>query len=391
MQVEEFKSSPVGQLVPIRGHDHLLQRDYNHFAFVPDALPSEVSLNQATHKANSEAMLALGRLDFAIRRLPNPALLVRPSLRREAQSTSALEGTYATLDEVLEADYVDEAHLRAEVREVRNYVRAAERSLELIQVKPICVTILCELQAILVEGTRGDTFDRGKLRSGQVYIGEQRKGIEASRFVPPPGGDTLRNGVSDWEKWVNADDDLSLIVKVAMAHYQFEALHPFSDGNGRLGRLIAILQLITAGAMTYPVLNLSPWLEDRKDEYKDHLLAISRTGDFNPWVTFFADAVIAQATRGVERIEQLLRFHEDTHALLADAKVRGIAMQIADNLLGYPFITPTQAADNLSVTYATANNNIGKLVDLGILREFTGRSYGRIFVCDRVMELMMGD
>lgn len=391
MQVEDFRDSTVGRLERITGRDSFLNRDYDHFAYIPRPLTMDVHLSPATYKVVSDAMLALGRLDFAIRRLPNPSMLVRPALRREAQSTSALEGTYATLDEVLEADFVDEASLRAEVREVMNYVRAAERSLELIKVKPICVTILCELQDILVRGTRGDSFDRGRLRTGQVYIGERRKGIEASRFVPPPPGATLEEGVSDWEKWINAEDDLPLVVKVAMAHYQFETLHPFSDGNGRLGRLVATLQLITAEALTYPVLNLSPWLEDRKEDYKNHLLAVSRTGDFDPWVKFFAEAIHDQAMHGVTRIEGLLRFNEEMAQRLTEAKVRGVARDIAASLLGFPFITPAQAAKNHGVTYPPANAAIAKLVDLGILREVTGKSYGRVFVCDQVMNLMTRD
>src|SRR2546423_736869 len=185
------------------------------------------------HKLAHKASMSVGRLDFAVKRLPDPGLLVRPALRREAQSTSALEGTYATLEEVLEADYVDEANRRAEVREVLNYVRAAELALDLIQTKPICLNVIAPLQATLVEGTRGDGWDKGRLRESNVYIGERSKGIEASRFVPPPHGDLLVQGMSDWEKWIHADDDYPLLVKIAMAHYQFETLHPFSDGNVR--------------------------------------------------------------------------------------------------------------------------------------------------------------
>ena len=279
------------------------------------------------HKLADKASMSVGRLDFAVKRLPDPGLLVRPALRREAQSTSALEGTYATLEEVLEADYVDEVNRRAEVREVLNYVRAAEQALSLVQVKPICVNVIAQLQATLVEGTRGDGWDKGRLRESNVYIGERSKGIEASRFVPPPHGDLLVEGVSDWEKWLHADDDYPLLVKIALAHYQFETLHPFSDGNGRLGRLIVTLQLVTEKALTYPLLNLSPWLEERKDEYKDLLLGVSKTGDFDRWIRFFCEAVHYQAEDGVARIEELLAkqeklgvaklgfkiFFEDTH------------------------------------------------------------------------------
>lgn len=388
MNLERFRQSPAGSLVPVSGHDAYLRRDYHHFAFVPVPLGNLITLSQRTYKLISEAHGAVGRLDFAVRRLPNPSLLVRPALRREAQSTSALEGTYATLEEVLEGDLINEASRRAEVREVLNYVAAAERALELIKVKPICLTLIAELQEILVRGTRGDSWDRGKLRETNVYIGERSRGIEASRFVPPPFGDTLRDGMSAWEKWLNAEDDIPLLVKAAVGHYQFETLHPFSDGNGRLGRLIITLQLITANTLTYPVLNLSPWLEERKDEYKDHLLAVSASGDFDPWVQFLAAAVHDQANEGVRRIEDLLAFRQELMDRLAATKIRGVAVRIADSLIGYPIITPTQAAELHGVTYPPANNAIKTLVDLGVLREITGRGYGRAFVCDAVMSIL---
>ncbi|MCX2933843.1 Fic family protein [Mycobacterium sp. CVI_P3] len=342
----------------------------------------------ATHKIASDASMSVGRLDFAVKRLPDPSLLVRPALRREAQSTSALEGTYATLDELLEADYVDEANRRAEVREVLNYVRAAEKGLRYIERKPICLNVIAPLQKILVRGTRGDSYDSGRLRETNVYIGERSLGIEAARFVPPPAGDELALGVSAWEKWIHREDDLPLLVKIAMAHYQFETLHPFSDGNGRLGRLIIALQLVTAGALTYPVLNISQWLEQRKDEYKDALLAISRTGDFDPWVAFFCEAVHHQAEDGVARIEELLEFQLELRQRLADIRARGVVNNIAESLLGYPVITISRAAELHHVTYPPASNAIETLVRLGVLRESTGQQYGRVYVCDRIRAIL---
>lgn len=391
MQVSDFGEASRGDIVPVTGHDSYLKRDYSHFAYVPYPLPYAVELKLATHKAAGDAALAIGRLDFAVRRLPNPTMLVRPALRREAQSTSALEGTHATLGEILEADFAaDEATLSAEVREVRNYIRAAERALELVATKPICVTILNELQAIMVKGTRGENADSGRLRTGTVYIGERHKGIEASRFVPPPW-QAVPDGMSDWEKWVNTADEVPLVINLALAHYQFETLHPYSDGNGRLGRLVATLQLVTQEALTYPVLNLSPWLEARKDEYKDHLLRVSQTGDFDEWIQFFCEAVKAQATDGVRRIEDLLLFRDRVGHRLREARVRGVGEKIADELWAYPFITPTLAAELHNVTYPPANSAIAKLVELGLLREATGNRYGRMFVCDEVLEIYARD
>ena len=384
MDLTAFAASPMGHLTPISGHDTYLGRDYNHFAFLPHALPVSISLTERTYNRVTQASMEVGRLDFAVQRLPNPSLLVRPALRREAQSTSALEGTYAPLDDVLEADYREEANQSAELREIMNYVRAAEEGLNLIKKKPIHFNLIAELQKILVRGTRGDGYDAGRIRSGHVYIGERSLGIEQSRFVPPPSGDSLKDGVSDWEKWINADSDVPLLVRAAVGHYQFETLHPFNDGNGRMGRLVVTLQLVDGKALSYPVLNLSPWLKEREVEYKDKMLAVSTTGDFNPWVTFFCDAVDAQARDAVKKIEDVLAVRQDWMRLLSQRKVRGVAVNIVDSLIGYPYITVGEAAKLHGVTYPPANNAISKLVDLGILQEATGSDYGRVFVAPRL-------
>jgi Fic family protein len=389
VDIERFKNSTIGSLVPISGHDAYLQRDYSHHAFVPKRLPGTIELTQATYNAVARSHHALGRLDFAVRRLPQPRLLVRPVLRREAQSTSELEGTYAPLDEVLAADFIEEARQSAELREVMNYVVAAERALNLIQSMPICLNLLCELQAILVKGTRGDFYDAGQLRQRQVFIGERELGIEQSRFVPPPHGTELASGFGDWEKWINAEDEIALVVKAAIGHYQFETLHPFSDGNGRLGRLVVVLQMMEAGTLTYPVLNLSPWLRARKAEYKDHLLRVSETGDYDPWVRFFSTAVEAQAEDMVQRIEELLTVREEMLGIVKGNRLRGTVVDLVEDLIGYSSITASAAATLHGVTYKAANDAIKKLVDLGILVEITRASYGRIFVCPRVNSIVL--
>jgi Fic family protein len=382
---EAFRRSPIGRLQSIRGYDHYLNRPYDHHTYIPADLPASVPLSEQTYKMISEADRAVGRLDAAAARLPNPSLLVRPALYREALATSALEGTYAPLVEVLEADFVDEKRRSHEVREILNWVRAAELGLELIQHKPICSTVLHQLHAVLVQGTRGDGPDRGRLRSGQVYIGERHHGIEHSRFVPPPQGHTLIAGFDAWEKWINAEDFIPLLVKCALGHYQFETLHPYHDGNGRLGRLIIVLQLIYAGALTYPILNLSPWLEPRKDQYKDLLLAVSRTGELDPWVQFFATGMAWSCDDAVRRIEELIRIREQMIDTLRTDGAKGVVLDIVDDLLEYPVITITEAASKHHVTYPPANSAIQRMVRLGILTEITGRSYGRAYGCQAVM------
>jgi Fic family protein len=320
--------------------------------------------------------------------LPTPRLLVRPSLTREAVSTSALEGTYAALSEVLEAEYIEERRTSAEVREVQNYVLAASKGIELIETMPICLRLVSQLQKILVARTRGDTYDSGRLRERQVYIGEEGGQIEESRFVPPPHGDVLRDGVSDWEKWINADDDMPLLVKAALGHYQFETLHPFSDGNGRLGRLLITLQLIHAGVLTQPVLNLSPWFEPRRAAYVDHLMTLSSTGDYNPWVSFFAQAVAARSRAASRTISALLAARDRFLTKLRGVGAQGVVLDLAGDLIGFPRITVTRAAEQYDVTYPAANNAVSKLVSLGVLREITGSNYSRVFACDEVYNII---
>lgn len=380
-----FERSPVGRLQPISGFDAWLKRPYSAFAFVPIPLPDSMPLSEQTYKMVSEAERAVGRLDGAAERLPNPSLLVRPVMYREAVSTSALEGTYALLLDVLEADYVEEKQRSSEVREVLNYVLAAQEGIDLIRTKPICLTLISRLQEILVNGTRGGNQDAGRLRTGQVYIGEQHRGIERSRFVPPPAGDVLVEGMSDWEKWLNAEDHIPLLVKAAVGHYQFETLHPFNDGNGRLGRLIIVLQLVDAGALAYPILNLSPWLEPRKEEYKDLMLSVSRTGDFNPWVQFVAQGVMAQSDDGISRIDKLIEIRAAMLEALRAENAQGVVLEIVEDMVGYPVITPSQAASLHGVTYPPALAAIRRLERMGFLKEITGRGYGRVYACPDII------
>lgn len=388
MRPEDFAGSTAGHVVPIRVYDGRRNVEHVGHAFMPAPLPDDVRLSSRTYKTITEAERSLGRLDAATTKLPNPQLLVRPTLYKEAVSTSALEGTYAPLLDVLEADFIEERRQSVEVREVRNYARAATAGVELIRTEPIRFNLIRRLQQILVAGTRGDSFDSGKLRSTHVFIGEHRNGLGAARFVPPPPGGDLERGVDDWDKWINRIDDIPLLVRVALAHYQFETLHPFSDGNGRIGRLVVVLQLIDQGALRYPVLNLSPYLEPNKDEYKDLLLSVSQHGDYDAWVQFFAQGVLEQSERACRRIDELMEFREVMVEALRVDGAKGVVLQMVDDLIGYPVITPSQAASMHNVTYPPANSAIQRLTRLGFLKEMTGRSYGRVFACQQVMAIV---
>lgn len=385
--------SPVGHLVPIRGMDPWRGELYEHHAFVPHPLPEALAnlrLSARAWSAVVEASSSLAKLDQAGRQVPNPDLMRRPTLRREAQSTSALEGTYAAFADVLEADLDGRAARSAEVREVLNYVRAAERGFDWIEDRPLTLGLLGELQRVLVRDTAGDSSDSGGIRDRQVVVGQQRGPLTEARFIPPPPGQLLVEGVRGWLTWVNGASDMPPVVRAALAHYQFETLHPFSDGNGRLGRLIVVLQLMQYGVLQYPLLIVSPWFEARRRDYQDHLLAVSETGDFDPWVRFFATGLQAQADETLRRIEALIDYQEELRAMIRDGGIRGVRAKLMEDIVGQPIVAVTWAQHHYGVSYQTANEAVARLVRDGVLREVTGRKYARLFVAERVLAIVEG-
>ncbi len=388
MDLEAFGLSPIGDLVAIAGHDARFDRPYRHSAFVPHPLPTSVTLSPETLIVMSEADRALGHINARVQFLPNPSLLVRPALATEAKATSAIEGTYATLDEILAAEYVD-GPLSREVREVRNYIEAALQALSLIDTLPISRRLIEPLHAILVRGTRGDGYDAGSIRQKQVFVGEENAPVEDARFVPAPPGEILNTGFSDWERWVNDENVvIPLLARVAMAHYQFETLHPFSDGNGRLGRLIITLQLIAAGELTHPVLNLSAWFEPRKAEYIDALRDVSLTGDFDTWIRVFCVAVKERADAAVVTVNRLFEYRDSVVARAAEAGHRRIGIEVADFLIGRPVFSINELHRGVGIAINTATRRVAELEALGVIREVTGGSYGRLYFATEVARLL---
>lgn len=384
VEVNKLRNSPIGQLVPISGYDHRFGEQHDYFAYVPDPLPAELSLGAATYAAVIDAAAVIARADQAASLLPNPGLLARPATRREAVSTSALEGTYAALSDVFEADFLDADEITSSVREVRNYVMAAERAYDLIeQGHPISIRMLKDLQRELLSGTTSDGPHAGSVRTTQVFIGVGNRRVDSARFVPPPADHRLTDGLQSWQAWIQASGAIPTIIRIAAVHYQFETLHPFHDGNGRLGRLVMALQLMSAGDLRYPVLNISPWLEQNRTEYQNGLLRVSQTGQWDPWVCFVSAAIHAEALEVIVRVDKLLALREGFQTTLKGSK--GVSLRIADDLIGYPMITASLAAKLYGVSYQAANSAIAKLVELGILRQRTAGRYHRIFQSDAVL------
>jgi Fic family protein len=390
VDVARFRNSPVGSLIPIRGTDGRSGREYDHSAFLPDALDAEPALTSETWRAVSRANRALGRLHQAGRQVPAPALLRRPTLRREAQSTSALEGTFAPLEDVLAAgaESADPA-ASADLLEVLNYVYAAEDAFEwLSEGRPLTVSLLEDLQGRLVAGTGADTGQAGHVRAIQVAIGSPDGGIESARFVPPPPGPALEAGLRDLLTWITEDEPRDAVVAAAQAHYQFETLHPFNDGNGRIGRLLVVLQLLHDDVLDEPLLSISPWFEQRRREYQDHLLEVSRTGDWDAWVRFFARGLEASATDTAHRVDALLRLQEQYLSLVRASATQGVVRDIAESLIAYPYLDVPATVRRTGRTSQAILTAMNKLLELGVLAERPPAGRRRRFVALDVVRVL---
>lgn len=388
MQVDRFGIAATGRLVPITVDEG--GRRVDHVAFVPDPLPATFDLAARTWSTAADAAHRIGRLDaLAKELLPNPMLVARPTIRREAVSTSALEGTFAPAAEVLSSEIDEELPRSQAVTEVINFIHAAEHAIERRATLPISTRLACELQRILVVGTPSEDWQAGQVRQTQVIIGPYKGcSILKASYIPPPPGDLLTEGLSAWEKWIHAGGDLHAVVRVAAGHYQFEALHAFTDGNGRIGRLIAILQLIDYGLLTEPLINLSPYFEGRSDQYRYLLREVSTRGAWDEWISFFCNAISEQAVDAESRIRALLAWRDNTLAMLRAKRVKGVAIAVTEKLIEHPTVTVKNIADSHHVSAQAANNAVTRLVGLGVLSEITGRSYNRVFSAPAVFDIL---
>lgn len=390
-----FVNSTGGDLVDIDGVDPA-GGEWRHKAFVPAPLAGDMpALSQTTFMAVAEARAALAALDSTARRLPNPTLLRMPALRREAQSTSALEGTYAPLADVLIAD--DEEPSSADLVEILNYVNAANHGFAwMADGRPLTVSFVGDLQGILMRGTPLES-DSGHPRDTQVVIGRRddldphRAPIHNARFVPSPPGPSLEQGLRDLVGWMQ-DDHLGRIdpvVAAAMSHYQFETLHPFRDGNGRIGRLMIVLHLQGLGVLSEPTLTVSPWFEARRATYYERLLGVSTTGDWDAFVRFFAQGLQQAADSTQEEMLALVDVQAELREVVRASKLRAEkALALVDLAIANPSFTVRKVEADLGVSYGRANAMVGQLVELGVLDVVDASAYKRRFCAPRVLHVL---
>ncbi len=358
----------------------LLKTPEDYWAFVPDPLPPALKWDNQLITALSAADRAIGQLAGVGRTLANPHLLIRLFIRREAVLSSRIEGTQSSLSDLFlfEAAPASEPAV-PDVREVANYVRAMEFALAGEHGLPLSLRLIRQMHARLMEGVRGEHMTPGEFRRTQNWIGPPNCMLNDATYVPPPPHE-LNDTLSAFERYLHAPSELPPLPRLAAIHYQFEAIHPFLDGNGRIGRLLTTLILCFEGLLPEPLLYLSAYFEKRRNEYYDHLLGVSQGGRWNEWIVFFLRGVSEQADDAVQRSNKLLKLRQQFHEQCHVAGRSALLLKLVDGLFSYPATTTSRTLTLFEVTKRTAQANIDKLIGLGILEEVTGRKRDRVYV-----------
>jgi Fic family protein len=363
-------------------------------SFAPSPALRKFDLDSRAIRLLADAENAIGRLTGTTSRLVNPYLVGSPLLHREAILSSKIEGTITTPEQLvlLEAGEAGQSPTREppnkDTQEVLNYIKAMNHGLNRLRELPVCLRLIREIHAELLGGVRGERERPGEFRTSQNWIGRPGESIHRARFVPPPVQEMMA-ALDDFEKYLNEDtEDLALLVKLALLHYQFETIHPFRDGNGRIGRLLIPLLLCNHKRIGQPVLYLSWYFERHRDAYMDLLLAVSLRGEWLEWVHFFLNGVIACAEEAIGQAEGLLRLRQQYVERVQKARSSGLLQKLIDRLFQLPSITIGQAAELLEITHVAAGNNIRKLQDVDILKEVTGRQRGQVFIANAIVAVM---
>jgi Fic family protein len=379
MNPREYRVKAAGRVVRAAG---------GFWAFVPRDLPPELRYDARLVLLLSRADAALSELSGLGRHLPNPHLLMASYVRREAVLSSRIEGTRTNIEDLLREEVSPGRSGRdpEDVREVRNYVTALNHGIERLKTLPLSLRLVREIHRVLLEGVRGGQATPGEFRRTQNWIGPPGSTLADAIYVPPPP-DMLMMALDSWEKFLHMRDRLPDLIQCGLMHEQFEAIHPFLDGNGRVGRLMIVLFLIERGRLSQPLLYLSAFFERHRERYYERLQRVRTHADWNGWLAFFLEGVAATAVEAVDRARSLLELRERYRTpLLKTAK----GLILLDALFANPYVTAARAAEILQATDPTARKIIGQLVDAGLLSS-AGEEYGRTYVAQPILRIIEGD
>ena len=377
MNRKDFAETASGRLV---------ETTQGYLAFVPNPLPPPLHFDMPLALVLSKADAALSELSGLGGQLPNPHLLISPYIKREAVLSSRIEGTKASLSDLL-IDEIEDGHARApndDIKEVRNYIHALEFGVQRLETLPLSLRLIREIHAKLMEGVRGEKATPGEFRRSQNWIGPAGSTPTTAAFVPPPV-EVLMDCLGDWENFLHSQDVMPDLVQCAMMHVQFETIHPFLDGNGRVGRLLVTFFLMQRGRLSAPLLYLSAFIDAHKRDYYDLLQRVRTHGDWVPWIRFFLQGVTETATEAGQQSKELHRLREQYRNQLRD---KPNALALIDELFVNPYMTIGRGAKVLNKTHPTAKAAISVLEERKILKEISGRQWGRFYVCAPVLDAL---
>lgn len=357
-------------------------------SFVPNPLPPVPPIELSEDivgllvKANSQ----LAVLESIAARIPNVELFISMYVRKEALMSSQIEGTQATLEDIL--DPMLDTNTNRNIADVVNYIKATEFAITRLQTLPLCNRLIKETHAVLMKGVRGQEKNPGEFRYSQNWIGGQGSTLKNARYIPP-SPDGMQNAMSDLEKYINTDDDLDALIQAALIHYQFETIHPFLDGNGRVGRLLITLFLMDKGILTTPALYISYFLKKNRVEYYDRMTEVRTKGNYEQWIIFFLQAIMESAGDATSTIDELITLHDTNTSVISKlGRASKNTMLVFDYLESNPIIDIGKTAEALSITFNTASSAVRRLVDAGILVQTGGGGRNRTFAYEAYLDIL---
>ena len=368
-----------------------LSGEMQYKSFIPSSLPPTppIDMDEELLQLLLVAHRSIAKLEGISSQIPNVDLFVSMYVRKEALLSSQIEGTQATLDDVLDPNIED--NVNRDVGEVVNYIKASAYAHNRLHELPLCNRLLRETHAVLMEGTRGSERSPGEFRKTQNWIGPAGSTIKTSKYIPPNVEDMIE-AMSDFEKYMNREDDQDLLIKIALLHYQFETIHPFLDGNGRVGRLLINLWLVTKKLLSFETLYMSYYFKRNRIEYYDRLTETRIKGNYEQWIKFFLKAISESAEDAIKTIEDLTMLHQQNKTKVENTdKAMKNAMRVFLYLEKHPIIDIKKASKDLQITFNTASRAIDKLVELGILELAVNAQRYRVFAYKDYLDILRRD
>ena len=360
-------------------------------SFVPSRLPPNptIKIDEEMISLLTETNSSISKLETVSNRIPNKLLFTAMYVRKEALLSSQIEGTQVTLEDIL--DPMIEKNINRDVEDVVNYINAANYAIKRLETFPLCNRLIKEAHSFLMKGSRGQDKNPGEFRISQNWIGGYGATIKNARYIPPCPQDMIQ-AMYDLEKYMNDDDETNILIRAALIHYQFETIHPFLDGNGRVGRLLIMLFLIDKKVLTTPALYISYFLKKYQSEYYSRLSEVRIKGNFEQWVKFFLRAINESAQDAVRTIDELSNLHDKNKASIRGlGRARISTLRVFEYLESHPIIDISKTASALELSFNTVSNAVERLVNLGILVSTKNASRNRVFAYKEYLEILRRD